>query len=393
MEETRAFLTIPDKIIVGYNKREDTFSGRLAFVTYMNGNKISKEASWTRWRDKSIPSDEFANVPSTGFVINKSVGGYNYGYFRKRGEWIRIYDPRGFEIELSIGNLIYIIQECEIDHGELPGEFVYSWDGPDLVLLPVGSSDYNATKKMEADREAAAVSWKTMEIGRKYALKNWGGCNSLYYIGRRKLKLKESWRGEKIKTVQYHLFWDKDNNSIKQEDNIKNILYPVPEERKLEEHEIDSVILALNSLPCSRVDDKLEEFVIPEDKHAKAEFERIFKNRKFNNSVFRDSIKVARLRNDGKTLNVGTYFIDSKGSINDYGQYELIINPDGSITTNYPHSSYSSLSESEIQKIIDTTTPIDKIIGYKIGDTIFYDEFGDPPYPMSRFDNINLSKK
>jgi hypothetical protein len=56
---------------------------------------------------------------------------------------IRVYDPRGFEFEITVENLLYILQECTSVKGKgLEGEFVYAWDKKDLVLLPVSSQEY-----------------------------------------------------------------------------------------------------------------------------------------------------------------------------------------------------------------------------------------------------------
>ena len=388
MKDDRAFLKIPDKILVGYKNREDTFSGRLAFITYMSGGKISKEVSWTKWRDKSIPSDEFDNTPTSGFVINKSVGGYNYGYFRKRGEWVRIHDPRGFEFELSVSNLIYLVQECDITHGELAGEFIYSWDGSDLVLLPVGSSDYVATKEMEAARASASLSWKTMDIGTKYSFK-YG--SSLYYIGKHKLKVKDGYRGVNFKVNPYHLFWNSENKTIYREDNIKNILYPAPGEEKLSEHELEKALVKLNSLPCAWPDKQIDGFEIPVDKHAQSEFDRIFKDRKLNTSLYKDSIHVAKLSDDKKTIYVHEYSIDSKGDIYEYSSCNASIKSDGSLDVTYPtyYSKTFSLSQAQIKNIIDTTLPLKKEqIGFKIGDAVVCGDLFSPPYPVSYFSTL-----
>jgi hypothetical protein len=40
--------------------------------------------------------------------------------------------PRGFEFEISIPNLLYILQECNSTKG-LDGEFVYAWDGKGIT--------------------------------------------------------------------------------------------------------------------------------------------------------------------------------------------------------------------------------------------------------------------
>lgn len=46
-------LYIPDKIKVGFQKRSDTYTGRLAFVTCLDAKgKLKSEKSWEGWRHK-----------------------------------------------------------------------------------------------------------------------------------------------------------------------------------------------------------------------------------------------------------------------------------------------------------------------------------------------------
>jgi hypothetical protein len=82
-------------------------------------------------------------------VLNKKVGEDIYSR-NPRKTYIRIYDPCGWEFEIDVNNLLYILQECNSlkDKG-LEGEFVYSWNGTNLILLPVGSSLYKETVKKD----------------------------------------------------------------------------------------------------------------------------------------------------------------------------------------------------------------------------------------------------
>jgi hypothetical protein len=125
-------LFIPKKIKVGYQKRTDTYTKKLAYIIYYdNKNQLRKQTSWESWRDKAINSDEFDNVPTNGFVLNKGVGGNKQSYgWNTRNEYIRIYDPRGFEFEISVQNLLFILTESDCSKGKgLEGDFVYSWNG------------------------------------------------------------------------------------------------------------------------------------------------------------------------------------------------------------------------------------------------------------------------
>lgn len=136
---------IPKKINVGYQKRYDTYTGKLAYIIYYDEKgKLRKETSWNSWRDEKIPNEEFDNVPTSGFVLNKHAGGVENSWsWNTRKSYCRVYDPRNFEFEITIENLLYILENTSAIKGKgLEGEFVYGWDGKDLILMPVESPDY-----------------------------------------------------------------------------------------------------------------------------------------------------------------------------------------------------------------------------------------------------------
>lgn len=134
---------VPKRLNVGFQNRNDTYTGKLAYVIYYDQKgKLRKEPSWNSWRDKNIQNVEFDNEPTEGFVLNKKVGGTRYSW-NPRQTYTRIYDPRGFEFEITIPNLLWILENCNCIRGKgLEGEFVYGWDGTELVLVPVDSPDY-----------------------------------------------------------------------------------------------------------------------------------------------------------------------------------------------------------------------------------------------------------
>jgi len=49
---------------------------------------------------KKIQPQEFENIPTEGFVLNKKVGDERWGW-NPRKAWVRVYDPRDFEFEIS----------------------------------------------------------------------------------------------------------------------------------------------------------------------------------------------------------------------------------------------------------------------------------------------------
>lgn len=191
---TNQKLNIPKTIHVGYQDRQGTYTGKLAYVIYTDQKgKKRKETSWNSWRSNDIEPNDFDNEPTSGFVLNKGVGGARGSWSSRnvRNEYIRVYDPRGFEFEISVANLLFILTECSAIKGKgIEGEFVYSWDGTELVLLPVDSLDYKASSEF-TKLQTKKVTKKDMKEGRTYQHKD---MRTLMYLGRHKTrKLDRYW--------------------------------------------------------------------------------------------------------------------------------------------------------------------------------------------------------
>lgn len=176
---------IPKDIKVGYQNRKDTYSEKLAYIIYYDEKgKLRKEASWKSWHDNKIDPNDFKNVPTEGFVLNKKVGDYHGGHsWDNRNAYIRVWDPRDFEFEITPDNLLYILANCSSIKGKgLEGEFVYAWDGTELILMPVNSPDYKEIKDYSRTRLSnKKISARDLIIGATYLDKN----NKEYiYLGR-----------------------------------------------------------------------------------------------------------------------------------------------------------------------------------------------------------------
>lgn len=174
---------IPKKLKVGYNKRLDTYSKKLAYVTYYDDKgKLRKEASWTSWIEKDMGIDEFDNLPIEGFVLNRNVGGakLSFGY-DVRIEKVRVYDPRGFEIEIDIPNVLFILQECTSVKGKgLDGTFVYGWIGTKLTLIPTTCLEYKQAIDFTG-LQSKSVAKTELIVGATYKTKK---LKDLVYLGR-----------------------------------------------------------------------------------------------------------------------------------------------------------------------------------------------------------------
>lgn len=173
---------IPKKIKVGFQKRNETYTGKLAYIIYYDEKgKIRKQASWEGWRDKTIEAVEFDNVPAKHFTLNKGVK--RDGYWGDGRSMIRVFDHRDFEFEISINNLVGILMHTDISKCEILHECVYAWNGTELVLLPTNSIEYQGSVEHTA-RMDTKFSTKELAVGHTYTTKQNA---EVVYLGRHKV--------------------------------------------------------------------------------------------------------------------------------------------------------------------------------------------------------------
>lgn len=171
---------IPKKLHIGFQKRNDTFTGKLAYIIYEDEKGVlRKEKSWNSWRDESIETIVIDNVPTPNFVFNKGVHRDNY-YFGSGRHVFRIYDPRDFEFEITVDNVIGILMHSDVCKRDIVEQCVYAWAGTDLVLLPVNSKEYQESVKFTA-KQSEKVSAKSLVKGMVYERKKHAG--QWMYIG------------------------------------------------------------------------------------------------------------------------------------------------------------------------------------------------------------------
>lgn len=158
-------IKIPEKIVVGFQERTDTFTGKLAYVTLRDETgKLRKEASWESWRSKSIPSLELDNKPLNGFVINKGV--QRAAGFSSGRSTIRIYHPLDFEFEIDVDNLTFLLMHSDVSKRDILQECILAWQGSSLVLLPVNCDEYkNAMAGEKAMSNAIAMNNQNFKPG------------------------------------------------------------------------------------------------------------------------------------------------------------------------------------------------------------------------------------
>jgi hypothetical protein len=174
-------LFIPTTIKIGFQNREDTFNGKLAYIVYYDEkNKLRKESSWSGWCDKDLGSMDLPNTPMNGFVFNKGIQRDNYSGWGSGRSVLRVHDPRDFEFEISVDNLIGIMAHSDISKRDIAESCVFAWAGAELVLLPVNSQAYRDSVDFTA-KQSQKMTSKSLVKGHTYALKKQHG--DFIYMG------------------------------------------------------------------------------------------------------------------------------------------------------------------------------------------------------------------
>lgn len=172
---------IPKRIKIGFQQRPDTFTGKLSYIIYYDEKgKLRKEASWNSWRDDNIQVLEFDNVPQNGYIFNKGI--QRDGYWGSGRSVIRVYDPRDFEFEISVDNLMGILMHSDVSKRDIVEQCVFAWEGTELVLLPVNSKEYQESVEYTKKQDQKITS-KELVPGYIYQAKKLD--TPLIYIGQR----------------------------------------------------------------------------------------------------------------------------------------------------------------------------------------------------------------
>lgn len=161
-----------DKYYVGQRAKEDTASGNpLAFAVPDGDDAGARKRkrtvdAWTMGYYSANdhygkPRDDikevgqvYDNLPMTGFRLTEWSGRYITD-----NKVVRVLDPRGFELEIYIPNLMDIVLNCEIDHGLIKDELVWLREGANNRLVSTTNPEFVAAKK--ATKEAAKKKTKS----------------------------------------------------------------------------------------------------------------------------------------------------------------------------------------------------------------------------------------
>lgn len=135
-----------DKYYVGFQKnryKNNEAFRILGFATYVAADKAFEKRKETvdRWRDKEIQPITFDNVPMSGFKICDVVSRHH-----NDNKKFRIEDPRGFELEIDVYNLMDIINKHTIVNGTIVEPMLWGREDTNNYLISSNSEEYKYHK-------------------------------------------------------------------------------------------------------------------------------------------------------------------------------------------------------------------------------------------------------
>lgn len=173
-------IKIPESHYVGFQKRSSD-GVPLGFMTIEGTDKASEKRkatvdAWARgntWqshnKQATLPSKTFENKPLVGFKMGKNIS-YGSGWDSRHDKW-RIEDPRGFELEITSGNLEEIMKLCTLERGEILDQCIWGRLGQENILIPLESEVYK-TATANTDRINSKGTIKDAKPGSKLIFTN-----------------------------------------------------------------------------------------------------------------------------------------------------------------------------------------------------------------------------
>jgi hypothetical protein len=135
-------IKFPEKYYVGFQKqrysREENFR-MLGFATPNTGDYAFKKrkASVDGWSEKDLTPLNMENKPTHGFKIVDAVSRYSTS-----NKKFRVEDPRGFELEIDVYNLLEIIEKHTIVQGAIMEQMIWGRFNGDNYLVSGNSAEY-----------------------------------------------------------------------------------------------------------------------------------------------------------------------------------------------------------------------------------------------------------
>ena len=181
----RQQITIPSTLYCGFQQRTSQDDVPLGFVVpdgtdeaatkrkstvdnwALRGNVYYDHTTGQTLTRQGLSSVSFPNELLTGFKVSRSI---------KRSGWhgtntvVRVEDPRGFELEISVDNFIQIMNGNLVDDGEILCRCIWGRVGQKNILLTENSQPYQEAI-VNTERHNTDVAIGSVKLGQKVLMK------------------------------------------------------------------------------------------------------------------------------------------------------------------------------------------------------------------------------
>lgn len=184
-------LTIIPEWYAGFTSRYGEATPLAFFTPNGDDAKAAKRKTTVdNWRDKKIPARVIKSTPLIGYKIDSVAE--RYGSFGGGMDKWRITDPRGFQLEITSDNLLYLMSQANINGLEIDETCIWVRKGTNsLALIPTSSKIYTDLLASTAAAKAAAaipkakpkaISFTSLKPGDSFSSSSIHG-NRAMYIG------------------------------------------------------------------------------------------------------------------------------------------------------------------------------------------------------------------
>lgn len=145
--------------------------------------------NWAKRNSKGgtleLIEETFNNEPMVGFELGEDVSRWSTS-----NKFIRVKDPRGFEVEISISCLSTLIGDVTIEKGVIKDKCLWARLGPENILISENSEECKNAIKLDSSGKQKFIPMKKIEIGNIVRMSSGTSTRDVIYIGRKKFKCK-----------------------------------------------------------------------------------------------------------------------------------------------------------------------------------------------------------
>lgn len=189
------------------------------------------------------------NVGQIGFKISDWESRH-----RTNNKFARLACPNGYELEISMENLIYLLKNTVVSHGVFDDELVWARDGGNNYLIPLDSAEYKNALHQGTKLKVTPGGIIHASTGGRYIYLGRGYRQVTGIVGPFKQIDDKSWRGYK----RYEM--DPDKVAVFNDDDLYHLYIGLDGTKKS-----DYLTLRKSKMKAARVEDKKSTFKLNDD--------------------------------------------------------------------------------------------------------------------------------